>query len=58
MLNRKNISISFYLIMLCVSFLPTIGNEIKIGVIILFTIILWATSVVPEWFIPIVIEDA
>ncbi|EKB5404606.1 anion permease [Salmonella enterica] len=50
MLNKKNISISFYIIMLCVSFLPTIGNEIKIGIVILFTIILWATSVVPEWF--------
>ncbi|EEO7837892.1 anion permease [Salmonella enterica] len=50
MLNRKNVSISFYIIMLCVSFLPAVGNEVKTGVVILFTIILWATSVVPEWF--------
>ncbi|ECU0421656.1 anion permease, partial [Salmonella enterica] len=50
MINKKNIAICLYMIIICTPFLSAVGNEIKIGTVILSTIFLWATGAVPEWF--------
>lgn len=50
MISKKNVAIIIYILMFSIPFVSIIGNEVKIGFVILFTVFLWATNVVPEWF--------
>lgn len=50
MICKRNVAIFIYMLMFSIPFISIVGTDFKIGIIILFTVFLWATNVVPEWF--------